>query len=440
MKPRPFEGEVAPYFREGTLVTDGQNRVGYLREIESLQPMFHPLELTPAQRTKASMYIEIRDAYYHLYNNEAETLTANPALREMLNRLYDNFTERFGRLNDKRNLDLIKMDARGTEILSLERYIEGKARKADIFERPVAFNPDEITHADDASEALVASLNKYGRVEPHYMASLTGTTVEGILGELKGRIYYNPETDGYEVADKFIAGNVIGKAERIEAFLRENPDHAPARESLEALREATPKPIAFDDLDFNLGERWIPKGVYERFASSLFDTEVKITFASNLDEYGVKAEATNVKITEQYAVSAQTRKYNGLHLLKHALQNTSPDITKTVLKWVDGERREVKVRDGEAIQLANSKIDEIRGAFPEWLREQSSDFKDRLTDLYNRTFNCYVRPKYDGTHQEFPDLDLKGLGIDNLYDSQKDAIWMDKLLGGGIIDHEVLRP
>ena len=94
---------------------------------------------------------------------------------------------------------------------------------------------------------------------------------------------------------------------------------------------------------------------------------MKITFASNLDEYGVKAEATNVKITEQYAVSAQTRKYNGLHLLKHALQNTSPDITKTVLKWVDGERREVKVRDGEAIQLANSKIDEIRGAFPEWL-------------------------------------------------------------------------
>lgn len=435
--PRPFEGEVADYFREGTLVTDGENRVGYLRGLASLQPMFHPLALTPGQEVKASMYIEIRDTYFHLYGNEAETLTANPALREMLNRLYDGFTERFGRLNDKRNLDLIKMDARGTEILSLERYIDGKARKADIFDRPVAFNPDEITHAADASEALVASLNKYGRVEPHYMASLTGATVEGILRELQGRVYYNPETDGYEVADKFIAGNVIGKADRIEAFLREHPDHIPARESLEVLREATPKPIAFDDLDFNLGERWIPKGVYERFASSLFDTEVKISFATNLDEYGVKAAATNVKITEQYAVSAQSRKYNGLHLLKHALQNTSPDITKTVLRWVDGERREVKVRDGEAIQLANSKIDEIRGAFPEWLREQSSDFKDRLTDLYNRTFNCYVRPKYNGAHQTFPDLDLKGLGIDDLYGSQKDAIWMDKLLGGGIIDHEV---
>lgn len=74
----------------------------------------------------------------------------------MLNQLYDEFTERFGLLNDKRNLDLIKMDARGTEILSLERYIDGTARKADIFLHPVAFNPNEIERVADAYEALVA--------------------------------------------------------------------------------------------------------------------------------------------------------------------------------------------------------------------------------------------------------------------------------------------
>lgn len=48
-----------------------------------------------------------------------------------------------------------------------------------------------------------------------------------------------------------------------------------------------------------------------------------------------------------------------------------------------------------------------------------------------------MRPKYDGAHQTFPGLDRKGLGIEDLYASQKDAVWMDKLLGGGIIDHEV---
>ena len=302
----------------------------------------------------------------------------------------------------KRNLDLIKMDARGTEILSLERYIDGKARKADIFDHPVAFNPNEITHAEDAHEALVASLNKYGRVDLEYMASLTGATQPQMLEELKGRIYFNPLIDRYEIADKFIAGNVIEKADRVQTFLNQHPDDEAIRESLEALRAAAPKPIAFDDLDFNFGERWIPKGVYEKFASSLFDTEVKVSYAPDIDEYSVKASSLNAKILNQYAVDSQSRKYNGIHLLKHALQNTSPDITKKVTKLIDGELKEVKVRDGEAIQLANSKIDEIRNAFPEWLREQTPDFKDRLTDLYNRTFNCFVRPKYDGRTRRSP--------------------------------------
>lgn len=437
LKPIPFKAEILPHYREGSLVSDEHNRIGYLWDMNGLQPMFHPLKLTETQETKASIYVEIRDTYYHLYQNEAERLEANPALREMLNRLYDNFTDRFGRLNEKKNLDLIKMDARGTEILSLERYIDGVAQKADIFHHPVAFNPNEITQAADAREALVASLNKYAGVNLEYMAGLTGGTKDNILEELHGSIYFNPEINGYEIADKYIAGNVIEKADGVERFLRDNPSHAAAEESLRALREATPKPIAFADLDFNFGERWIPKGIYEKYASHLFDTNVSINFAPNIDEYSVKADRLNVKILNQYAVDTQSRKFNGVHLMKHALQNTSPDITKKVNKLIDGKMQEVKVRDPEAIQLANSKIDEMRSGFSDWLRDQSPEFKDRLADLYNRMFNCFVRPNYDGSHQTFPGLDLKGLGIKDLYKSQKDAVWMDKLLGGNICDHEV---
>ena len=111
------------------------------------------------------------------------------------------------------------------------------------------------------------------------MASLTGTTVEGILGELKGRIYTTRKRTATRLPTSSSPGKCHRESRTDRAFLRENPDHARPGNRL-ALREATPKPIAFDDLDFNLGERWIPKGVYERFASSLFDTEVKITFAS----------------------------------------------------------------------------------------------------------------------------------------------------------------
>lgn len=60
-----------------------------------------------------------------------------------------------------------------------------------------------------------------------------------------------------------------------------------------------------------------------------------------------------------------------------------------------------------------------------------------LLNKYNETFNCFVRSNYDGSFQEFPGLDRRALGINDLYPSQKNAIWMIKLNGGAICDHEV---
>ena len=104
---------------------------------------------------------------------------------------------------------------------------------------------------------------------------------------------------------------------------------------------------------------------------------------------------------------------------------------------VTGETKTIKVRDGHAIQMANAKIEEIRQGFVDWLGRTPDTFKQQLSDRYNRLFNCFVRPNFDGTHQTFPDLDLRRLGIDDLYKSQKDAVWMLKTNGGGICDHEV---
>ena len=438
LAPRPFKGERPEHYRDGTLIVDKENRVGYLSDLKTLRPMFHPLDLPEEQRVKMSLYIEVRDTYYHLYNVEADTQAPHPALRVMLNSLYDNFVERFGRLNEPQNIDRIRMDSGADEILSLERYTDGIVNKADIFDHPVAFNPAEIEKTDDVHTALAASMNRYADINIEYISELTGASEAEVLEQLKGRIYFNPDSGKYEIAERVIAGNVIEKADRVQRFLDENPDHEGARETLAALREATPKPIAFEDLDFNFGERWIPTGIYDSYASWLFETEVKIGYIADLDEFGITAkDEYNIKIQNQYAVRGEFRRYTGLHLMKHALHNTIPDITKKARKLIDGEWREVKVRDGEKIQQANIKIDEIRSGFTDWLCDQSADFKERLADIYNRKFNCFVRPKYDGSHLTFPGLDRKALGIEDLYPSQKDAIWMDILLGGGIVDHEV---
>ena len=439
MKPQPFEGLLEPHHREGSFVkvntVGARYQIGYLKDVTRYGATFHPLDLDTAQREKIAAYIPVRDAYERLYAYEAEYHDEGDAMRKDLNTRYDAFVARYGNLNAKANVKLLMMDASGRDILALERAENGQFVKADIFDHPVAFALNGITHVDTPEEALSASLNRYGGVNLDYMESLADNSREELIDELKGRIFYNPLSGSYEIKDRFIAGNVVDKAERIEAWMAENPHGEREKEALAALQEAAPRPITFDELDFNLGERWIPTGIYSAYASYLFDTKVSVGFSESMDDYAVKCGVKNAKILDQFCVKGYYRSYDGIALLKHALVNTVPDMTKSIGK--DEHGNDIKVRDSEGIQLANAKIDEIRNGFTEWLEEQSPEFKKRLTDMYNNKFNCFVRPKYDGSHQTFPGLDLKGLGITDLYPSQKDCIWMLKQNGGGIADHEV---
>ena len=439
MKPRPFDEKLDSFHREGSMVLDSARNIGVLKDLTKYGATFMPLDLNMEQKEKAVLYIALRDAYQKLYTYEAEEQTENKQMRESLNVYYDAFFIRFGNLNAKQNVKFILMDASGRDMLSLERVENGQFTKSDIFDHPVSFSLDEVSHVDSPEEALTASLNKFGRIDLPYMTELSDMPEQELTEALKGRIYYNPLIDGYEIADRFIAGNVIEKAERIEEWLKENPDHAIVRESLEALKASIPEPIAFEDLDFNFGERWIPTGVYSAYMSHLFNTQVSIVYSDSMDEYSAKCSMKTMAITDEYMVKGYYRNYDGMSLLKHALHNTCPDMMKSIGEDENGN--DIKVRDSEGIQLANAKIDEIRNGFTEWLEEQSDSFKERLTTMYNRKFNCFVRPKYDGSHQTFPGLDLKALGgkygVKSVYPSQKDCVWMLLQNGGGICDHAV---
>ena len=441
LTPRPYHRTPEMHLREGSLVANRARDIGYLKDITPYGATFQPLGLTGYQKEKALLYVSLRDAYERLYRYESNRREENVPWREHLNTCYDEFVMRYGNLNAKQNVKLVMMDAGGRDILSLERAEDGKFVKADIFDRPVSFSVENHANVGSPEEALSASLNKYGTVNLGYMRGITDSTEEELLNALKGRIFYNPLVTGYEIKDRFIAGNVIEKAERIEAWIGGNPENErlpEVKQALEALKEAEPQRIAFEDLDFNFGERWIPTGVYAAYMSHLFDTDVKIAYSASMDEFSVACGYRTMKITDEFLVKGYYRNYDGMHLLKHALHNTCPDMMKSIGKDENGN--DIKVRDSEGIQLANAKIDEIRNGFSEWLEEQSPQFKERLTTMYNRKFNCFVRPKYDGSHQTFPDLNLKGLasrGIKSVYPSQMDCVWMLKQNGGGICDHEV---
>ena len=431
--PAIYTKEIQSFYRNDSLAVDN-GWVGYLKDFDNdkLQAMFHPLQLTPLQKARIEAYISVRDTYLDLYQKEAQLQTEHKEERENLNKLYDSFVKKYGNLNNAENIKLIKTDSSGKEIPYLERVVGGVVHKADIFQRPVSFSISTFA-TDNPDEALAASLNKFGNVDLDYMSGISDMTTDALKDALYRRIFYNPFQKQYEISERWIAGNVVEKATAVKTYLEGNPDVTETKESLTALEEARPRHIEFEELDFNLGERWIPIDIYARFASHLFDTEVRIHYSESSDDFNINCTGKNVHIWDKYAVKSESRTYDGIALLKHALVNTTPDITKKIT--IDD--KEVKVRDMESIQMANTKIDEIRTAFTDWLHSQNDEFKKRMTEQYNDTFNCFVRPQYDGSHQEFPGLDRKALGIEDLYSSQKDAVWMIKLNGGAICDHEV---
>ena len=452
MSPRPFSEDIQFFHHNGSMVVQ-DGLVGFLSEVRKNGATFTPLDLKPGQEKRAMLYVTLSETYQQLYNYEAETHEPSEHLREHLNQYYDEFVEKYGNLNEKQNVKFILMDANGRDALALERGENGQFVKADIFDHPVSFALDEVTSVDTPLEALTASLNKYGEVNLEYMSSLVDMDEDAMVENLAGHIYYNPLVSNYEIKDRFIAGNIVAKAEAVKAWIdREEerikgfpgydgiePFIAVSKDSLKALEEARPRRIEFDELDFNFGERWIPTGIYSAYMSYLYATDIKIAYSSSMDEYSATNSRGNMKIWEEFCVRGYYRTYDGMSLLKHALHNTVPDIKKSIGKDEDGH--DIKVPDNEAIQLANAKIDEIRNGFSDWLEAQSPEFKEKLVDLYNDKFNCFVRPQYDGSHQTFPDLNMKILGdrygINSIYQSQKDCIWMLKQNGGGICDFEV---
>ena len=422
--PRPFTGTLEPFYQAGSLI-EQQGAVGRLSyDYQTLEPLPGTVD-----HPRLGAMLQVRDAYERLYRRETETQQPQGALRLALNTAYGRFITGYGSLNEGTNAGLALLDPDGRSLLALEKAdATGEFIRADIFSQPVSIQRARVEQFT-AQEALAASLSKLGRVDTGYLQELTKLSLPDLTRELAGQILYNPVEQQYQTTATLVSGNVVEKLEAMEAFAGDPL----AAAALTALREGQPTPISFDELDFNLGERWIPTDVYEQFASDLFGQQVSVTYAPSMDEFSVDTPSwmpKNANITQQHAVQGYFRMYDGLSLLQYGLYNTTPTINKP-------GPDDTKVLDSEATQLAATKIEQIRTAFVEWLPTQTLQLKQDLASRYNRLFNCFVKPQYNGAHQQFPDLDVKGLGIPGLYGSQKDAIWMLMQNGGGIADHEV---
>ena len=423
------------WMKDGTLI-EFEGQIGNLKcrrsdHFADTEAIFVPLKHQPTEMKRVMDYMEVREAYFELYEREENTHIEHTDLRKNLNRLYDIFVGRWGFFHDNDNKAIISLDASGMEVFTLEVQADGKAAKADIMIEPVAFKRIDTTIVLTPTEALASSLNYYGRVDMNYLIKVTDKSENEIIDELEGEIFYNPVLGRWEHKGLFLSGNVIVKSKDIRSRMPEltGEELARSEKAVRALESIFPETIPYEELDFNMGERWIPERVYADFAQELFETTVEVKYFDVNDTYVVVVHGYSPIVHHTYSV----KNYNGEDLLVHALHDTVPEITKTVYR--DG--MSVSVPDEEAIQEALTKIQEIRQKFNEWLDRQPITVRDELVRLYNERFNCYVRPHYDGSAQTFPNLSFVQFPYKELYTSQKDAVWMIKQNGGGVCWHEV---
>lgn len=316
-------------------------------------------------------------------------------------------------------------------LATLERKDEhGKWVPADIFYRDIEEGADgDIT----AEQALAASLNKFGKVDLQYMLTASGMQRTELINALQSQLYFNPITGKYQEADRWLTGDVISKAEEARNCidLYRNGERVEAERAVNALEAARPAPIKFEDIEAQFGARWIPTKYYEQFLNYIADLDGPVPFRKIEIDY---VQATDEFVGEVYGVYRRDWKM-GHHqcgdTIFWALKGNCPAF-KTEDK--DGK----KVDDEGKRQQAMRIIELINQAWVDWVnRPQCAGIRKEIEDIYNTKYNNEVRPKYDGSFQTFPDLRLDNLGIPELYQSQKDAIWMLKKNGGGVCWHEV---
>ncbi len=425
-----------PFYKEGTL-TVHNNRVGFVSYMASDndKPVFMPSLHDKKDLGFYQQYTGIRDMYLALSEKENTGSAAGENVRKDLNEAYEALIKGFGLLNSLPNRQrILKDEAFGLTMLSSLERKEGELFvKADILTQPLV-PKQEVFTTDNPLEALAKSLNDKGRVDIEFIAAATESSETETIAALHNHIYINPANNEWETADQFLSGNVVDKLSVVSEAAEKNPDNLQLLKSLSALQKVQPEKIPFELLDFNLGERWIPESIYHRFASHLFEMHTDINYFPSVDSFKVKPIGSNAKTNQEYAVTTKSGKTTyGALLLEHALENTTPFYTYEV----DIGDKTIRVPDNEAIQLAHQKIESIRNSFVDWLKELPVNKKKELENLYNDTFNCYVLREYDGSHLQFPGLDRRRLGIDDLYSSQKNSVWRIVQSRGALIDHEV---
>lgn len=427
-----------PHLTEGSFFLTRDGTIAQVTDGAGLAVMYggrllHALTGTTGPRLSALTLL--RDAARLVLRSQhmGASLAVREATRARLNRVYDLFVDTYGPINHTTisirtdgtvvrsmpNLVKFREDPDAMLVMALEQYDADTdtATTSDICRRDVVGTTPPLTQVTSASDALIASLDRYGQVNLEYMTSLYAVSCEALLDELGHLVYDDPATGAWLTADAYLSGNVRAKlATAKEATCRQ--DGQRFLRHVEALEAIQPPDILPSEIDANLGAPWIPVTDIHAFAITLFDVSRGAIQVAHLAKdalwviVGMGWEAkSSVSILTDYG----TPRIDGLTLLTQALNMQLPIIYDYIPK-ADGTK-EARLNPNDTL-AAREKQQKIKDAFKVWLW-QDQDRSERLVRIYNEQYNHLRLRSFDGRHLEFPDMNPAIIP----HAHQRDAVW-----------------
>lgn len=370
-------------------------------------------------KEKARAFIDLRNALDRQYKLESSPDASDNMVeqnRAELNKLYDKFIGVFGMLNAPKNIKLVLSDKFGYNVLALERVEGGRTVKADIFKSRGIVSTRKATKASNIEDAVAINYNETGVVNVNRIASLLGVSPDRVVEDNYGVLFY--DSDGTVVGrEDYLSGNVKKKYKEALALAESNEIY---QQNVDALAAVIPKDIPIEEIDINIGQRWVPLLYYKEFADFIFKTRTKIKYDPIIDSYAIDGNRAG-----EASVSWAIGNMDGFDLLIHAMHGSSPAI------YMSGPTPGSRVIDPVNTQLANEKVEKLGEEFKSWVAI-SPERAGVLQGLYNDSFNTNVK-------RQFSDVfTVNGMSYEIiLKEHQKAGANMIVANNGGIIDHMV---
>ena len=189
-------------------VVDGD--VYYRENSVMVQP-----SLNAAAKERVKGMVELRNCVQKLISQQLDGATDEEIKQTQadLNQIYDEYTAKYGLINDRANRQAFSDDSSYYLLCSLEILDEEQKlkRKADMFNKRTIGQNLIVTSVDTSAEALTLSIAEKARVDMEYMMNLTGKSENAIIQELTGVIFQDPVNKEWQTADEYLSGNVREK-------------------------------------------------------------------------------------------------------------------------------------------------------------------------------------------------------------------------------------